>query len=307
MSGPGSSTERPSSVPRRPVARNVVVGVDGSEQSLAAVDLAAREAALRHYPLHVVHAFVWPLMRVPLGPPEGMPAGGLLHEAERIVDEAIDLARTTAPGLAVTGEVAVGGAAPVLLRCAAAAGLVVVGDRGLGGFTGLLLGSVAVQLAAHAACPVLVARGSPRSEGPVLLGVDGSPAADSAVGFAFEAASLHHVPVEALHAWRHPVSTGPGDLVPLVYEPAEVRDDEERLLSEALAGWSQRYPDVAVRRVLPRESARSALVEASGHARLVVVGARGRGGMTGLLLGSVSQAVLHHAACPVAIVRHAGA
>jgi nucleotide-binding universal stress UspA family protein len=283
----------------------VIVGVDGSRSSLAAVDLAAQEAVLRGRPLRVVHAFVWPYFNVPLGPsPYGPAEGGLRHEAERLLSEACDHARAAAPGLDVTGELVTGHAAAVLLGCAHASGLLVVGDRGLGGFTGLLVGSVAVQLAAHAPCPVLVMRGRADANAPVLLGVDGSPASDRAIGFAFEEAALRGVPLEALHGWTHPVSTGPGDTLPLVYDVAEVEGEEARLLAEALAGWHEKYPDVVVRRALVRGSARRALIEATTGAQLAVVGTRGRGGFTGLLLGTVSQAVLHHAACPVAIVPH---
>jgi nucleotide-binding universal stress UspA family protein len=283
----------------------VVVGVDGSACGLAAVDLAARAAALRGRALRVVHGFIWPLMHVPLGPSAvGPPEGGLRHRAERIVAEAVERARAAAPGTEVTGEVITGGGAGVLVGCSRTAGLVVVGDRGLGGFTGLLVGSVAVQLAAHASCPVLVARGSEDPAAPVLLGVDGSPANDAAVGYAFDEAALRAVRLLALHAWIRPVSTEPGDLLPPVHDTGEVAAEEERLLAEALAGWHDKYPDVEVERRLVHAAARKALIEATARAQLAVVGSRGRGGFTGLVLGSVSQAVLHHAGCPVVVVPH---
>ncbi len=287
------------------LAEPVVVGVDGSAPSLAAVDVAVREATLRRRPMRLVHALIWPYLGVPLGPsPFGPPDGGLRHQAERVLADAYARAHGTAPDLPVDGEVVSGEAAAVLLGASKAAELVVVGDRGLGGFTGLLVGSVAVQLAAHAPCPILVAHGAVDPAGPVLLGVDGSPANDPAVGFAFEEAALRGVPLVALHAWTHPVSTGPGDMLPLVYDAADVEAEEARVLAEALAGWHDKYPDVTVHRQLTRAGARTALIEATRRAQLVVVGTRGRGGFTGLLLGSVSQAVLHHAACPVAVVPH---
>jgi nucleotide-binding universal stress UspA family protein len=161
-----------------------------------------------------------------------------------------------------------------------------------------------VQLAAHAECPVLVARGRADPAGDVLVGVDGSPAGEPAVGFAFDEAALRGTDLTALHAWTHPVRGEPGDLLPLVYDAADVEAEEERLLAEALAGWRDKYLDVTVRRQLVRGHTRQALIDATEQAQLVVVGSRGRGGFTGLLLGSVSQAVLHHAACPVAIVHH---
>jgi nucleotide-binding universal stress UspA family protein len=283
----------------------VVVGVDGSACSLHAVDLAAREAALRASPLRVVYAFLWPYFGVPLGPSAvGPREGGLLQEAERIVDTAVTRARSAAPDTQVTGATITGDPVPVLIEQSRTAALVVVGDRGLGGFTGLLVGSVAVQLAAYAACPVLVARGRTTPAGDVLVGVDGSPANDPAIGFAFEEAALRGCALTAVHAWTGPVSTGPGDMLPLVYDLPEVDDEEARVLAEALAGWHDKYPDVVVRRRLVRAPVRPTLIDATRHARLAVVGTRGRGGFTGLVLGSVSQALLHHADCPVAVVPH---
>jgi nucleotide-binding universal stress UspA family protein len=281
----------------------VVVGVDGSESSLEAVRLAAREAALRHSPLHVVHAFVWALMNVPLGPhPLGPPDGGLRNEAERLVKAALEEAETAAPGVPVTSEIIDAAAAPVLVAQAQDARMVVVGNRGLGGFSGLIMGSVAVQLTSHAACPVVVVRGEARSGTFIAVGVDGSEVSNHAVAFAFEEASLRGVPLAVVHAWHFPVSTGPGDMLPLVYDQEELAADEERFATEATAGWSERYPDVEVIRRIHRGHPAKALVEESDRAELVVVGSRGRGGFTGLLLGSVSQAVLHHSHCPVAIV-----
>jgi nucleotide-binding universal stress UspA family protein len=292
------STTRPRSAP-------VVVGVDGSESGLAAVDVAAAQASLRGCPLTVVHAFMWPYFQVPLDPsPWGPPEGGLRHEAERILAEAGERARAAAPGVLVREELITGAPAAVLRDCSRDAGLVVVGDRGLGGFTGLLVGSVAVALAAHSDCPIMVARGSTDPTMPVLLGADGSPSSDSAVGFAFEQASLRGVPLMAMHVWANPTAVGPGDMLPLVYDVDEVQAEETRILAEALAGWSGRYPDVVVERAVRHGWVRTALIEASARAQLVVVGTRGRGGFVGLLLGSVSQAVLHHAACPVAVVPH---
>lgn len=283
----------------------VVVGVDGSDQSLAAVRLAVREAAWRRRPLRVVHAFIWPLLHVPLGPPPGgPPEGGLRHEAERIVDGAVAHAREIEPDVSVTGAVVDGQASVVLLREARDAALVVVGDRGLGGFTGLLLGSVAVQVVSHAPCPVLVARGEERADSPVLVGVDGSPLSELPIGFAMEEAAWRRTRVVAVHTWTHPASLGPGDMQPLVHDVDATGEDEARVLAEALAGWREHYPDVPVEeRVVRGRPARALLDEAGKGAQLIVVGARGRGEFTGLLLGSVSQAVLHHAPCPVGIVR----
>ncbi|SCL29460.1 universal stress protein [Micromonospora inyonensis] len=283
----------------------VVVGVDGSPSALHAVRLAAREAAIRNRPLRVVHAFVWPLLGVPLGPaPDAPSEGGLRHQAERIVTEAVAEAGKVDPEVPVTGVVVDGAPTAVLLAEARDAVLVVLGSRGLGGFAGLLLGSSAVQVSSHAACPVLVVRGEPRADGPVVVGVDGSDLSDLAVAFAVEEAARRGTELVAVHAWLHPTPLGPGDMLPLAYDLDALADDEERVLVEAVAGWAERYPEVPIRRRLVRGAPARALVEESQTAQLVVVGARGRGGLAGLLLGSVSHAVLHHTRCPVAIVRH---
>jgi nucleotide-binding universal stress UspA family protein len=291
----------------------VVVGVDGSEASRRAVSLAVRVAKARARPLRLVHAFVWPQAHIPLGPPEGGPnVGGLRNQAERIIADAQALVgelNRSSPdgvaGLAVTADVVTGGPAAVLLAEAETAAMLVLGHRGLGGFTGLLVGSVAVQVCAHAPCPVLVARGRADAGGAdhVLVGVDGSPAGQATLAFAFEEASWRGVGLTALHAYRYPVSGEPGDMLPLVYDEDQLLVEESEVLSEALAGWSDRYPDVAVTSTVVRDRPAHALVHASEQAGLAVVGSRGHGGFAGLLLGSVSQAMLHHAACPVAIVR----
>lgn len=282
----------------------VVVGVDGSAESLRAVELAGRFALERARPLRVVHAFIWPELHVPLGPAPGAPAdAGLAGDADRIVAAALAHARATWPGLDVSGAVVTGAPAPVLLAEAETAALVVTGSRGLGGFTGLVVGSVAVQLAAHAVCPVVVARGEIDRDRDILVGVDGSPGGARALGFAFEEASVSRAAVTALHAYRYPVAGEPGDMLPLVYDVDQLVEEESAVLGEAVAGWRERYPDVVLRSLVIRGRPARALVHASERARLVVVGSRGLGGFTGLLMGSVSHAVLHHASCPVAVVR----
>jgi nucleotide-binding universal stress UspA family protein len=196
-----------------------------------------------------------------------------------------------------------GAAAAVLLAETQTAAMVVLASRGLGGFSGMLVGSVAVQVSAHGQCPVVVVKGEWGRPGPVVVGVDGSPAGGRAVGFAFEFASFAGLPLTAVQAYRFPVTGEPGDMLPLVYDVDQLAEEEAAVLGEALAGWRERFPDVPVRSAVTRARPARALVDASEQAGIVVVGSRGRGGFTGLLLGSVSHAVLHHASCPVAIVR----
>jgi len=281
----------------------IVAGVDGSDSALDAVRMAALEALWRDRPLRIVHAFLWPEMRIPLGPSsEGPPDGGLRHDAERILAQAQAVAHDTAPSVKMTAELITGSAVPVLLRAAQDADLVALGDRGLGGFTGLLVGSVAVQLAAHSPVPVLVAKNYRGSLGSVVVGVDGSPHSITALAHAFEEADFRHSPLVAVHTWTGPASTAPGDMLPLVYDLDAVQREEELVLGEALAGFGEQFPDVSVQERVLQGGAAHTLITLSSEAQLVVVGTRGRGGFVGLMLGSVSHQVLHHTHCPVLII-----
>ncbi|MET9848336.1 universal stress protein [Streptomyces ossamyceticus] len=285
----------------------VVVGADGSASSLAAVEVAAREARSRGAGLRVVHAFVWPAMHVPLGSsPLGPPEGGLQNMVDRLVAEAVERARAVAPDVEVGHVVVTGEPLTVLEAQSRAAELVVIGSRGMGGFVGLLVGSTAVRLAAHGRCPVLVVREQPHADGPIVLGVDGSVAGQKAVDFAFAEAALRNAPLVALHTWttwNAPMPAPQDPSAPYANPPEALAEEEERQLAEALAGRQERYPGVVVEHRVVHGGTREALIEASRSAQLLVVGARGRGGFAGLLLGSVSQALLHHAQCPVAVVR----
>ncbi|WP_043734336.1 universal stress protein [Streptomyces zinciresistens] len=285
----------------------VVVGVDGSPSGRAAVEIGAREAEAHGTGLRLVHAFGWPTAHIP---PGGRPwesgHAGMRELIDGTLTRAEARARERAPDIAVTRDAVVGEPVTVLEIESRTASLAVVGSRGLSRFGALLLGSTAGHLAAHAACPVLVVRGRPDATGPVLLAVDGSPAARGAVEFAFSQASRHGTGLLALHAWSNRTERAyesPADPPFVTYDEDRLRDEEERVLAEALGGLGERYPDVAVDRRLVRGRVRHTLIEASAGAALVVVGARGHGGFSGLLLGSVSQAVLHHAHCPVAVVR----
>ncbi|MET7380659.1 universal stress protein [Streptomyces sp. NPDC005526] len=285
----------------------VVVGVDGSDSALDAVVWAALEAESRKASLRVVHAFSWPVAHASLDTVLPQPMRARLRDAaDRLVDEGVERARAAAPDVDVSGSVLPGDPSSVLEARSREAALVVVGSRGLGGFGGLLLGSTAAALAAHGRCPVLVVRQLADPTGPVLVGVDGSPAGAEAVRFALAEAARRRVPVVALHAWttwNAPIPPPPDAAQPYANEPGELAAAEERLLAEALAGHRERYPDVRVEPRLVHGPTRQTLIEASRTAQLTVVGSRGRGGFSGLLLGSVSQALLHHAYGPVAVVR----
>jgi nucleotide-binding universal stress UspA family protein len=286
--------------------RAVVAGVDGSECGLQAVRWAAAEAVRRQLPVRLVAAHAWPSGGLVGDPGLGVDYRAVLRDVVlgHLATAAAD-ARQVAPELDIEQVEVTGYPVPVLLGESAHAEIVVLGDRGLGGFTGLLIGSVAVEVTAHASCPVIVVRGSepdrtgPRPQ-PVVVGVDGSPTSEAATAFAFEAASLRRVPLVAVHVWRDVLVDA--TMAPLL-DWNVIDSDEREVLAERLAGWTEKYPDVPVRRLVARDRPARALVEESGRAQLVVVGSRGRGGFHGLLLGSVSQALLHNAHCPVAVVR----
>lgn len=282
----------------------VVVGVDGSDAALRAVETAASYARLLGCRLDVVHAFIWPELRAPDVPvPTTISGAGLRNAAERIVEEGVALGRREAPDVLVTGHVVTGAPEPVLLRASKDAALLVVGHRGLGGFTGLLLGSVAVELVTYGQCPVLVVRGRPEPDGRVVVGVDGSDAAVAAVELALELASAQRVALRAVYATADSHVTRDG----LVEQSphGDLADDTERhAVFQHLDARRGAFPEVLVEYVVTQVDAREALIGESSRACLVVVGSRGRGGFVGLLLGSVSHATLHHAACPVAVVPH---
>lgn len=279
----------------------VVVGVDGSESSVVAVAAAAREASRRKVPLRVLHAYTPPALQ----PPLGLPPQQLRETAEQTAADTLAAARAGEPELGVTLVAEPGEPITVLEDESRRADLMVVGNRGRNAFTGLLLGSTSVRLAAHAHCPVMVTRGRSADAGPVVVGVDGSTASEPAVDFAFAEASRRRVPLVVVHAWTTWNTEAPRPEDPaMAYaaRPGALRAQEERVLAESIAGRCETYPDVEVERRPVRGETREALIEASDGAELIVVGSRGHGGFVGLLLGSVSQAVLYHAHCSVVVV-----
>lgn len=287
----------------------IVVGVDGSESALDAVRWAAHEADRRNTPLRLVHAcYVMPVRhpRQVAPPPEYHEA--ILGQGRHWLNQAAEAARVAVPGVTLSTDLRAGVAGDVLVGESEAAQLVVLGTRGLGGFTGLLLGSVSVAVSAHAHSPVVVVRGvagndHPPEAGPVVVGVDGSPLSDAACEFAFAAAAERRVPLVAVHAWVDVDMTGAWAALPGTIDWDWVQDNEARLLDDALAGWMDKFPEVEVRKVVERDRPQRALLKASAGAALTVVGSRGRGALTGLGLGSVSQVLVHHAESPVAVVR----
>ena len=284
----------------------VVVGIDGSDVSNAALDWAIGSARAHHEGIVLVHAWSVPIPPSPVSgavpPTDATPFEDAAH---RLAEAAAQRVRHA--GIDVTTRVVAGPPAHTLLAEADNAALVVLGSRGLGGFSEMLLGSTSVQVATHAPCPVVVIR--PHAPVPggdeagrIVVGVEGPGSAD-VLEFAFSEASFRGVGLTAVHAWNAPSLDAPGVGAPINLASDEVADEELRLLAESLGGFRERYPDVDVRQHVIHGSPAPALVTASAGALLLVVGTRGRGGFRALLLGSTSHAVLHHAYCPVAVVR----
>ncbi|WP_433269347.1 universal stress protein [Micromonospora vinacea] len=283
--------------------RPVVAGVDGSPSSLVAAEHAARAALLRSRPLLLVHGYLHPSgYGVPLNPYDlGVPVPP--EEAQQMLERTATELTGRWPGLTVEVRQVAGGPGITMIEESRRAELVVVGSRGRGGFAGLLLGSVGAQVAAHAHCPVLVVRPDEQPipvDGPVLVGVDGSESARLAIRLGADEAALRDVPLVLVHV-------GPPDgdrTVPEEIEESQATYQAEavRLLADASALVRAEHPNLVVREHPVRAAgAAQGLIEASGTASLLVVGTRGRAGFTGLLLGSVSQAAIQHAHCPVLV------
>ncbi|MFG2109284.1 universal stress protein [Micromonospora chersina] len=286
-----------------PMNRPVVVGVDGSSTSLTAAEHAARAAVARSRPLHLVHGYLHPLgYGVPLNPYDlGVPAP--TEESQKMLEQVAAELVGRHPTLRVEVRQVAGGPGATLVEESRRAELVVVGSRGVGGFAGLLLGSVSNQVAQHAHCPVLVVRPAEQPipvRGPVLVGVDGSESAGHALRLAADEAVRRDADLVLVHV-RTPER---GAVAPDAAAEATAAGQAES--AELLAGAAARiradHPVLSViERPVAAASPEQALIEASGEAALVVVGSRGRGGFAGLLLGSVSQALVQHAHCPVLV------
>lgn len=286
--------------------RGIIVAVDGSASSRVAVDWAARDAAMRRIPLTLVHvlpgAAVQAWIQVPLPADyyedEKEDARRILADARTIVDAAT--AGTALPS--ITEKVVSGQPVPTLADLSKSADLIVVGSRGLGKWERRLLGSVSSGLIQHAHCPVAVIHDEDPliphpAQAPVVVGIDGSPASEHATGIAFDEASRRGVDVVAVHTW-----SDAGYALPDAGW-SEIQPEEDMLLAERLAGWQERYPDVAVRRVVCRDQPARRLLEEAARAQLLVVGSHGRGGFAGMLLGSVGSQVAQSARGPVIVAR----
>ncbi|WP_285732737.1 universal stress protein [Nocardiopsis sp. ATB16-24] len=296
----------------------IIVGVDGSPASRAALEWAAREAADRGLELVVLHALSMPVIGAPPGHTLRMPPSQELADwSTHLLQEAVEHVTRSHPGLEVRYRTSMVDPAHALLKASRTATLVVVGSRGLGGAASAFLGSVSIRVSAHAPCTVVVVpapgqasadekRRDPEGYGRVVVGLDGSRDAEEALYFALEEAARTGAELVAVHAWTVSVPLGLTAFAAEAY--AAEREDlvvhAERYVRDVVEEARRKYTeDVPVRFEVVEDQAAHALLSAGEDADLLAVGSRGRGGFTGLLLGSVSQSVLHHARVPVAVVR----
>ncbi len=283
----------------------VVIGYDGSTGSRVALRWATAEAVRYLAPLRIVQVSE----PVPIGyrSTGKAPIAELRLLQERALDTLAEGVRMHYPELAVDSILIEDSPASALIDESAHARVTVLGSRGLGGWTDVLLGSVALQVSMHSANPVVVvpAVTSPwtQDKPTIVVGVDGSKSSAKAIDFAFAQAEVRRARVAVVSVTPHPVPTFEGGLGLLIFDPADLANEERLLISESLAGAETDYPDVDFDLVPMTGHPAEALVTAADKAELLVVGSRGRNGFTSLLLGSVGLSVLHHARCPVAIVR----
>ncbi|MFC4537112.1 universal stress protein [Sphaerisporangium dianthi] len=263
----------------------IVVGVDGSPAGLEAARWAALEAALRGSEVRVTHAMpAWACEAD--GGPYAEVARWMREGADTIMGEALEQVRQAAPGVGVSTARLPGDPRAGLIAAARDAELLVVGNHGLGGFRGLLLGSVALGVAGRAPCPVAVVRAVPEGALPqIVAGVDGAGADAETLRFAFFEAGLRHAELVVVRA----MGTAPGQA-------------EREGPAAGPRRWPESPPEVKVSELVLPGHPVDVLLQASARAELLVVGSRGRGGFAGLVLGSVTHALLHHARCPVLVL-----
>jgi nucleotide-binding universal stress UspA family protein len=297
--------------------QSVTAGMDGTRESFAAVDWAAREAQLRHVPLQLVQ------VRETGAYPYTPIADDEVEEewAQTVTNEVLDELNRRAPQLQTNVELVSGRPAHVLSGVSAKTDLLVLGSRGLGSLLGFIVGSTTLPTVAHTACPAVLVRApqdedastddsfgsfpaSRPPEGDIVVGVDLSRPCDELIAFGFETAARHSAALRVLYAWDLPASYG---IRPLPVPPAmtsELLAAQNQALAAALQPWQHSHPDVKVHAEAEIAQPARLLVEAASQASLLAVGRRNRRSRIGTHLGPVTHAVMHHARTPVAVVPH---
>ncbi|MEU5281173.1 universal stress protein [Streptomyces asoensis] len=298
--------------------RSITVGLDGSRESRAAVEWAAREAGLRDLPLRIVH--VWEPVPEPMAQAPLLGAETQQHWTERIPREAAEGVALRHPGIEVITEQLSGHPGDALAEAAGSAELLVLGSRGLGGIGGFMVGSVGLSAVAHCERPVVLVRAletaadehEPDPAGvpsaatpfrPVVLGLDTRHADGTLIGFAFDAARRRATSLHVVHGWNPPPYYAYGTPAnPALHEALALGEAEA--LAQVMRPWREKFPDVEVVERSRYGSPAVLVVEAARTASLVVVGRRVRRSPFGAHIGHVTHAALHHSTAPVAVVPH---
>jgi nucleotide-binding universal stress UspA family protein len=272
----------------------ILVGVDETPESQIALRWAVDAAQTGGMAVRVLRAYLPQASQWPAIGAEGYIPATPVDQYQAELDASVAFVRDRLGYEAGSGWLACERAAEAILAEAPLAELVVLGSKARTKLEAAVLGSVATAVTARATCPVVVVRGTPGS-GAILVGTDGSTDSERALEFAFEHATRVGAPLSVVYCWQ-----------PHGRREGAVEDTDALLqdwLAESMAVYRDKYPAVTVRTKVVEGRPATALAELTADASLVIVGSRGRGGVAGLLLGSVSQSLLHHAACPVAVVR----
>ncbi|AIG64846.1 universal stress protein [Corynebacterium atypicum] len=288
----------------------IVVAVDGSKASHVAVRWAANTALKRGVPLRLASSYTMPqyLYAEGMVPPQEL-FDDLQVETMEKIDEAREIAHKVAPDIKIGHTIAEGSPIDMLLEMSKSVTMIVMGSRGLGGLSGMVMGSVSAAVVSHASCPVVVVREDNNVDeankyGPVVVGVDGSEVSQKATEFAFAEADARGAELIAVHTWMDmQVQASLAGLSAAQQQWEEVEREQKDLLEERLSSFVERHPSVDVKKLITRDRPVRALVDAAEGAQLLVVGSHGRGGFRGMLLGSMSRALLQSAPCPMMVVR----
>jgi nucleotide-binding universal stress UspA family protein len=289
-----------------PIMRfGILVGIDGSPESDAAIRWATDEAAMRDETLTLMHVVApiiatWPIIPISIGMTEWQE-----EHARLVLERGQNIAKETAGEsrlLQIRTELRYTDIATALVDASREARMTVVGGRGLSALGRIVLGSVSSNLLRHVHGPVAVVHADGRSASekgwPIVLGIDGSPASEDATALAFDEASRRGVDLVALHAWADSPSA-----TLLGIDWGQYEEEGHEVLAERLAGWQEKYTDVHVRRRLVVDQPARRILDETREAQLVIVGSHGRGGFAGMLLGSVSSTVAQSAEVPTIVVR----